>query len=240
MDNRQEIIAKIKKLLALSTSSNEHEAKLAAEKAAELLTRYNLSQQDVVGASYQYVDGSKRMGLRATAENKYICNILQKFFFVVIFRWAQRETFSGGRSQVGKYITIVGKDHNVEIAIYVHDFLQGAFRRCWKDYKKSNPSAHRTSYYYGLYVGLVAKLEASQQKVQQQYGLVLKEDKALIKYADEKYDLSGGKTQTVKVNKRDSEKGIEDAKNINIYKGVGTTAHETSTAIAKSGLLLGK
>jgi hypothetical protein len=45
-DKREQIIEKIKKLLRLAKSSNEHEAALAAARAQELLARYNLSESD--------------------------------------------------------------------------------------------------------------------------------------------------------------------------------------------------
>src|SRR5579884_2145941 len=41
------IIEKIQKLLALSTSSNEHEAALALAKAQNMLLQYNLSLEEV-------------------------------------------------------------------------------------------------------------------------------------------------------------------------------------------------
>lgn len=41
------IIDRIKKLLALAESDNESEAKLAMERANELLLRYNLSSSQV-------------------------------------------------------------------------------------------------------------------------------------------------------------------------------------------------
>lgn len=46
MKNRDTIIEKIKKLLRLAGSSNEHEAALAAARAQELLAKYNLNETD--------------------------------------------------------------------------------------------------------------------------------------------------------------------------------------------------
>ena len=43
----QNLLEKISKLLALASSPNEHEAALAAEKAAELLAKHNLSVADL-------------------------------------------------------------------------------------------------------------------------------------------------------------------------------------------------
>lgn len=48
MSDRQIIIDRIAKLLALSNSPNEHEAALAAERAQELLEKYNLSMEEIV------------------------------------------------------------------------------------------------------------------------------------------------------------------------------------------------
>ena len=46
MKNREAIIEKIKKLLRLAKSSNEHEAALAAARAQELLAKYNLDESE--------------------------------------------------------------------------------------------------------------------------------------------------------------------------------------------------
>lgn len=45
--DKKEVIEKIKKLLALSNSSNEHEAALAASHAQRLLSEHNLAMTDV-------------------------------------------------------------------------------------------------------------------------------------------------------------------------------------------------
>jgi hypothetical protein len=50
MDNKTPIIEKIKKLLALANSSNEHEAALAASHAHRLLSEHNLAMADIEAA----------------------------------------------------------------------------------------------------------------------------------------------------------------------------------------------
>ncbi|MDP3427015.1 MAG: DUF2786 domain-containing protein, partial [Humidesulfovibrio sp.] len=45
--SHERILAKIRKLLSLSKSDNEHEAATAAAKAQELLSQYNLSMSDI-------------------------------------------------------------------------------------------------------------------------------------------------------------------------------------------------
>ena len=44
---REQVVSKVRKLFELSNSSNENEAALAAAKARELLSRYNLSMADL-------------------------------------------------------------------------------------------------------------------------------------------------------------------------------------------------
>lgn len=56
--NHDRIIAKIRKLLSLSKSDNEHEAATAAAKAQELLSQYNLSMSDIPADE----DGKVRAG----------------------------------------------------------------------------------------------------------------------------------------------------------------------------------
>jgi hypothetical protein len=45
--NRQKIKMKVEKLLRLSLSKNENEAKLAAEKAVELMQLYAIDHKDI-------------------------------------------------------------------------------------------------------------------------------------------------------------------------------------------------
>lgn len=46
--SQAEILEKIKKLLALATSPNEHEAKLAAQRASELMEKYQIDEAEVL------------------------------------------------------------------------------------------------------------------------------------------------------------------------------------------------
>ncbi len=55
-DAQKKIADKIQKLLNLAESSNEHEAALAADKAAQLLAEHNLSQSDVTRTTNMSTD----------------------------------------------------------------------------------------------------------------------------------------------------------------------------------------
>ena len=51
-EEREKVYDKVRKLLALSTSPNEHEAALAAERARELLDKYQISLAEVDSAEF--------------------------------------------------------------------------------------------------------------------------------------------------------------------------------------------
>jgi hypothetical protein len=73
MKESAEIIEKIQRLLALANSDNEHEAKLAAERATALLTKHNLSMQDIAVEEREY-ESIHFMGVssRMQMEQKYL------------------------------------------------------------------------------------------------------------------------------------------------------------------------
>lgn len=78
---KNKIANRIQKLLKLAESSNENEAKLAAEKANELLMRYNLTNADIErqASDYGYIDIYTG---RTKVEDKFINTILAECFFV--------------------------------------------------------------------------------------------------------------------------------------------------------------
>ncbi len=106
----EKIIDKVRKLLALSTSSNEHEAALAAQRATEMLLKHNLSLADleVKKSPYTWHDtpfeqsGWKRSLIYGIAKYNLCDTILSK----------------GGKS-----LHIVGKQHNIEVVLYLYAYL---------------------------------------------------------------------------------------------------------------------
>lgn len=59
-ESKSEMIEKIRKLLALSQSSNQHEAELAAKRASELMAKYQVSSASVEASSIK--SGKERVG----------------------------------------------------------------------------------------------------------------------------------------------------------------------------------
>jgi Protein of unknown function (DUF2786) len=237
MKSSNEIIEKIQKLLALANSDNENEAKLAAERATALLTKHNLSLQDVSVEDRQYTH-AHFMGKtsRRTMEQSWIFSIVQKFFFVKVV--------SGKRynPNIGKTVTVwsfFGQPHNVEVAIYVYQFLDNTFVNLYEEYAKNGGKTGkkaRNSFYAGLHTGLCQQLSATQAKVQQEAGLVIVPDAGLDNFINE----TVGKTKksvskSVNIDAQAFSKGAEEGKNIRIAKGLGSQSNQSGTVLSIAG-----
>ncbi len=164
------LIDKIKKLLALSNSSNEHEATLALTKAKELATQYDLDLATIKVVSEKPKDepiekgNAICLGHRKPISQRYISCLLREFFNV-------RVVYFGGRYS-GFEMILVGRRKDIEIAHYVQEFLSREFMTRWHQFRSLHPEIQtkdRGSYLYGLYIGLKTKLRGAQQKTENQH-----------------------------------------------------------------------
>ena len=229
----EKVVDKIKKLLALATSSNENEAQLAAERANELLVKYNLSMQEVrqkVGEGDWDGDYEKRTietVSRATPDTKWIMVILNKHFFVHCIR------ARSGEMKLTAWV-IVGERTNTEIAHYVHGFLKKSFKSLWISYKKDNglSESSRQSYYYGLFKGLDEQLGARRKFVEGEKGLVVVPDPNLPLKVQElvgKTFQSGIRATLTDVQAQDD--GIEAGRRLQIKRGIESYGTDTQFAL---------
>jgi hypothetical protein len=224
----QEIIEKIQKLLALANSSNEHEAKLAAERATALLTKYNLSMQDIAAEEREY-EATHFMGqhTRLVMEQKFLFGILMDFFFIKVVVGKKFNPLLGKQVRVWSFF---GQSHNVEIAKYVYSFLDVTFQQLFAEYVKSGGASGKTarnSFYMGLTRGLRSQLKATKVQVEQEAGLVVVQDPGIDDFISD----TVGKTRTVarssgQVDVAALEKGVEEGKNIKIARGLGHKSKE--------------
>lgn len=237
MEKLDKVIDKIKKLLALATSPNEHEASLAAQRAHELLVKYNLDMQEVKDrppSNYGEEVVDKRTFRRT--EDKFINGILERHFFVQVYSFRQRGPFyRQNRSKSSWYEThtvLVGTKANIEIASYIRAFLVDKFYQLWIDYKTRTKCAPREqqSYYAGLKAGLSDKLTVQKSKIENERGLVLKEDpelQAIIK----NMGLVSGKGAKYGLYEESMDAGFEDGKKIEIRRGIDTKTGDSGRAL---------
>lgn len=229
---KNDILDKIKKLLALANSSNEHEAKVASARAQELLVKYNLTMQDVDNVSHKYTEEMVETGRkRAATEWKYIQSLLREFFFIEIVH-TKKPIYTGDIAQdmFGpqgyKFCYVMfGQPHNIEVAKYVRDFLTHAFKNSFKAYRKEHnaPAGSRQSYYYGLYQGLHEQLTQARQGVEQETGLVVVPDADLEKHINDVLSgaLTKSQSRATLNDKQAAMAGYEQGKEMRIAKGLG-------------------
>jgi hypothetical protein len=217
--NEKSILNKVQKLLSLANSDNEHEAKLAMDRANELLVKHNLTmQQAQTDMSYERNVLDDSFG-RSPPEFKYICDILCNHFFVKIISSAPQR-----RMKTSVYI--MGTETNVAIATYVYGYLKSTFKSLYKVYKKETGSLSHapSSYYAGLHKGLKAQLSETKKKVEQKAGLVLVPDAGLSRYMTKEFPSTRSSKSRSSIRDRDAfSSGKEAGRNIRISRGISST-----------------
>ena len=158
---------KVQRLLALAESDNVHEAESAARAARRLMLRHNLSQ---VGTS-QY--GFRQLGRpmsRRPLHDKLLAAILIDHFFVSGI-WTSAFDVETGRR--GRLLEICGTPENLEVACWMHGFLQEAAERLWLTHRKKTGASgrDRQRFLAGVMVGVRQQL-AVQQRQDEAAGLV--------------------------------------------------------------------
>ena len=150
---------KVKKLLALATSSNEHEALLAIQRVKEIYGRHNLSQIASQKSSkfvYSIINHRQK---RIPQYQSSIASILAGHFFVEVIH---SQLYDAPSQTHHRVIEILGTVDNVKMAEYVYFYLFNNLPVLWNAYKKAHaPSSRRSknSYYLGVLLGFRRKLD---------------------------------------------------------------------------------
>lgn len=156
MSSIQKLIEKIKKLLALSASSNENEAAIAAQKASLLLTQHNLTHLDIktheIKRNVLFTASSipqwKKIILSSVAENNG-CQIA-----------AVR------RIDGKKDVTITGTQLNITVCTQLIDFLYSSIERLCKNHNGKG-KLFLTQFRLGCSVVIAKKFYEQSQELQQ-------------------------------------------------------------------------
>jgi hypothetical protein len=166
------LVEKIKALLRLSTSGNEHEANLAMQRAKSLAIKYELD----LATLDAFDDGKPKINEPITKDNldlakrmsvcqHHVTDILQSYFNTKIL-------YGGGR-HYGRHLIFIGRARDIELAKFLNDHLNNEFLRLWRKYYADNEKngvtlRDRGGFMYGLKQGLAEKLEESQKQTEQE------------------------------------------------------------------------
>jgi hypothetical protein len=155
----RQIIDKVRKLLALGGSDNEHEAALAVRRASELLARHRLDL-DALAETEGLVHRSINTGSRTLpAHRKTICALLEQSFLV---RVICASTYDPLADVSLRTLELLGREEDVAIAEHCYRFLEERLETLWRTHRRTFAASGRTarrSYFLGLLAGFRQTLE---------------------------------------------------------------------------------
>ncbi len=175
------VVHKVVHLLALAQSDQRHEAEAAAAAAQRLMLKHNVSElSKLERKDYCYAHLGKPSG-RVDESQRSLAAVLRDFFFVETLWVGVYRALEGRR---GSVLEVCGTHANVEMAQYVHSFLNSSAERLWLAHKKQHRiggNRDRRKFVAGVMAGFHAKLKAQRVEHQQQ-GLVWLGDEELTRY----------------------------------------------------------
>lgn len=218
------IIQKIKKLLALSESSNEHEAKLAMFKAQELLAKHKISLKEIEDhKNIDVIEGKTNITFRQGKWKGRLADVIAENFGCYHF-------YRTNRSHM---IIFMGKDEDVTVCTivleYAIDCINSVVKKLRYEYQKDGYSTKglENDYALGFIEGLSNAFE-KQKEANQEWGLVLVRDKEVVE-AYEKKEFS----RTINTNTKFQGfnevyfQGVEDGENFSISDRIAGEEEKT-------------
>ncbi len=218
------VLSRVRKLLALAGSGNEHEAASAMATANTLLLRYNLELPSTGGRPDF---NSRRVGESAANLNlqrKLVAGILSEFFFVECI-WVH--TFSARKGREERILEILGSAANLDMAEYVHDFLHEAVVRLWRARKAQVADGQRSrkrEFAAGVLSGLRDRLRAERLQNEAR-GLVWVGDADLQGFLHERHPHIGKLAGAGVRRSAAHNAGREEGRALTIHRPVGSGGH---------------
>ena len=170
--DEDKVIKRVRKLLALAESSNQHEAELAAATAQRMMLKFNISLQaeTTPASTCEYRWLGKPSG-RIAAHERALAGLLMEHFFVEGI-WVP--VYRPLEGKTGQILEICGRRENLEMAEFVHAFLSRTIERLWTEHKKAKgirSNKDRRTFLAGAVAGFDAKLR-EKGAIAQREGLV--------------------------------------------------------------------
>ncbi|MBF0361640.1 MAG: DUF2786 domain-containing protein [Oligoflexia bacterium] len=230
----ERIITKVKKLFALTQSSNQHEAELATIKANQLLIKYNLkgaldsfnNSEDKLKEEMEEFAYVERVlsATRTSAKMRAISDILDWFLVYPVF--------NHGNGVV--HLEVTGSKVNVELASYVAKFLDYELSSIWERVQSENPKMkgirHKNSFMVGIAQGYKLKMlkERKLYSESDEKALVVLEQN-LSKKVKLVYGKLGSSRSGSTMLKDSLELGKEAGQGLNIRSGIESDRSSSSS-----------
>ncbi len=156
------MLERVRKLLALAGSDNEHEAALAMQRAGELMARHNLDlarADEAAGYRHLVIDTRQKI---MPSYRRAIGSILRDFFYVQVVCGSLYDPLA---DQSHRTIELLGRIENVPVAEHCYRFLEERLLALWQENRhryRGNARTARNSYFLGLLRGFSERLAAMQ------------------------------------------------------------------------------
>jgi hypothetical protein len=160
--SRKKTLEKIKKLLAMTGSNNEHEALAALQMAGRIMEKYGLdgsAEPESEKVSYRIINTNRK---RIEGYQRHIVSILSRYFNVKLIC---SRLYDPSANEVHKTYEIFGLNENVEIAEHCFHFLENRLAYLWQHNRKGFAGSGRNarkSYYLGILHGFSEKLQVKE------------------------------------------------------------------------------
>lgn len=128
LSEASKLVVKVRKLLALSKSANQHEAEQALLKARELTEKYELSIDEPQNPAEFYAVAISEPVNRRDIVQLMISNILQDFYQVMAI-WTDVPNLLTRKYQ--KILMLHGTKSNLKIAAYAYDCIMRQIDQAW-------------------------------------------------------------------------------------------------------------
>jgi len=229
-DGNQHLLERVAKLLALAESPNEHEAQAAMSAAQRMMLKYNLDAVLEGGArSYDF----KHLGVpsgRIGESQRLLAAILADHFFVEVIWVPVWRPLDGRR---GSVLEVCGSPANLELAEYVHAFVNHTGERLFRELRAARPSVQgrdRERFLAGLMAGFRDKLEAERTKSRKE-GLVWRGDGELHSFFRQRHPHIRMTRHATHAGTEAYARGREAGRALVVHRGVRAGASSAGPAL---------
>lgn len=213
------VVRTIRRLLALSSSPNRHEAEAALAKAQELALKHNVAlADDASGQRRQYAHRLlDRPRKRWPSYTWTVLHTCEKLHQVQHIRW----TLPDGEAVV----ELFGAPDNLDLAEYVYHYLLAAGDGEWRRFRQEQGLANnrkRLSFLLALFSAFDRKLARQRQELVTTQALVVSEDAELQAFFRRRYPhVRTGSLSNHQVHADARAAGAEAGGRLQIRPGVG-------------------
>lgn len=218
-EKRGSIIKRIQGLLALSAKNdNQHQAASAAEKATELLLKYELSLDEVTRKESEYTWQDRNKFESTTWKVALYTELAYANLCDVVYATQTRT------------MHIVGRQHSIEIVEYFYHYLTEVTDRladeAWETYQATGGCEYTVRRFkHGFRVGVAASLikriqETKKAQDNQTRALVLVNDKALSVEVKKRFPRTKTERSYGRVSTNAFEQGKAAGESISLHTGV--------------------